>query len=296
MNVRGYGRIDRDRVRYIRGSVRKRVQESQRHAVLFIPDGKELRIPVEVVRPACLIFRIFHTRVLAPSEESQRAAQGSVSRFKLQPSAHFSPDVRGHDRVLHAVGVERDMDRFGNRRQIPQGVKHHVILPAVILQRIPGLIYRILCLRIRRPALEDQLSAFGQFRGQHGVCSLRNLLRFRRFGTAVGVIDDIPVVPCDSPLGPEGQVILQGDLRARVIGGSAAVLFGIPADELAPGKFRNRVRDLHIFGEEGHEDDILRPVHSLTGLGIPEIYMLLRNIQRKGQIIKMFHFMNRLRL
>ena len=26
--------------------------------------------------------------------------QGSVSRFKLQPSAHFSPDVRGHDRVL----------------------------------------------------------------------------------------------------------------------------------------------------------------------------------------------------
>ena len=292
MDVTGHGRQNGDRVRYTRSGVRKRIPESQRHAVQFVPDGKEPCVPEKVIRLACLVFRFFRIRVLAPSEESQGVAYGSVSRFELVPGTRFRPYVRGHDRILQAVGREGNMDRFRNGGKIPQGVKHHHVLFAVILQRVSGLVNRIHRLRIRRPALEDQFPAFGQFRGQYGIPAFRNDLGTGRLRAAVGIIDDIPAVACQLPLGPERQVIRQDKPRARGIGSPAAVLFGIPPCKHPARKPRHRIRDLHFLREERHEGNILRPGRCLTGFGVLEINILLRYIQHKAYSIPITIFRN----
>ena len=125
---------------------------------------------------------------------------------------------------------------------------------------------------------------------------MRNDLRLRRLRTAVGVVDHIPAVAGHFPLGPERQVIIQHERRTRRIGGSGSVLFGIPFDKLPSWKHRNLIRQLYILSVEGREPDILRPVRGCSGLGIFEIDIVYRNIQRKEHpvwisvILGIFHF------
>ena len=145
------------------------------------------------------------------------------------------------------------MHRPLSRIQIPQSVKHHHILAAVIRQGVPRLIFGCRHAWICCPSFEDHASGCGQFVCQHGVLSLGNNLRFRCPGAAVGVIHDIPAVPGDFPLRPEGHISREGDHRAGGILCSDSVLFGIPAGKDPAALLRDSIRNPHIPGHRGYD-------------------------------------------
>ena len=76
--------------------------------------------------------------------------------------------VNGHgvrkagDRVRQRIPETQDPWPSG-RIQLPEGVKHYYVLFTVIGQRVSGQVFNRLRFQIRRPALENQFSAFGQF-------------------------------------------------------------------------------------------------------------------------------------
>ena len=76
--------------------------------------------------------------------------------------------VNGHggrkagNRVRQRIPETQDPWPSG-RIQLPEGVKHYYVLFTVIGQRVSGQVFNRLRFQIRRPALENQFSAFGQF-------------------------------------------------------------------------------------------------------------------------------------
>ncbi len=162
---------------------------------------------VKAVRLARLEFGLLRASLLAPPAEDVGAAKGRDGGAELQPAALFEPDVLRQVRFGQAVGIESDVNRFRNGRQIPHGVEHHHVLLAVIGQHIPGLVFDLRRFRIRRPALEDHLPRLREFFGQLGVFPLLDDLRLGRFRAAVGVVHDEPAILGLDPLGPERHVV-----------------------------------------------------------------------------------------
>ena len=145
------------------------------------------------------------------------------------------------------------MHRPLSRIQIPQSVKHHHILAAVIRQGVPRLIFGCRHAWICCPSFEDHASGCGQFVCQHGVLSLGNNLRFRCPGAAVGVIHDIPAVPGNIPLRPEDHISLERDHRAGGIVCSFSVLVSIPTGKDLAALLRDSIRNPHIPGHRGYD-------------------------------------------
>ena len=223
-----------------------------------VPYRVKGRILINNHRAAGFPLRFCCLRISGPPQEIVLCVPGWQLLRQLCPYPFGNRELHWCRIRQAAVGVEGDGHRPLYRIQFPQGVKHHIALPAVILQRVSRLVFSSCRVRIRCPSHKGQASVFRQFFCQHGILPLRNNLGSRRLSAPVGVIDDIPAVPGDVPLRPERHVLYKGNRRARSILCSGAVFGGIPAGKDPAALLRDLARDPHIRRHGRHNGNWIR--------------------------------------